>query len=822
MFVGKMIARLTSAPSSCASALLAIALTLAPASFGQPGNTFDLTGPKIEIDVTRAGTKLGIADVPNLLPGDRLWIHVDLPQDQSVRYLLVVAFLRGTTNPPPENWFTRAETWNRQTIAEGVTVIVPVDAQQAVLFLAPETGGDFSSLRAAVRSKPGVFVRATQDLNQASLDRTRSDRYLEDIKGSAGLDPKALHDRSVLLARTLGIKLEQQCFDKPADEQSSCLTQNTDQLVLDDGHTESMVAALTTGPSSDLMGAISATSIAGGGFYSAYVGAVVDLARILGNLHTAAYQYIPALALPKGSELNLKLNNPPSFRNPKSVLVVGLPAVEAAQLPPLRAVNAEEIFCLQKTPLVLPIEGAPLVYSTGIAHDFILRIKGKGGSTIDLPAKPDATQGGFVIDAHALPNASLDTEMTATLRGNWGFDAFDGPSFHLRSAHSSTWSVKPEDRGALIAGRADLLHVHSECAVCVADVTVQDDQHKSLKTTWKAVKPDELEIEVPLKDETTGLLKFQLKQFGMNGSDELVLQTYAEAAELEQFKINAGDQQGVLTGRRLDEVNSFELKGIRFVPTKLSRADKKDELQLAAANSSASAPLQTNEKLVAHVDLKDGRVLDLQTTVDNPRPKVELISKTVQPGASRSPVQLKGLDELAQDGRLSFFLKTDVPESFPRSEKIEVASVDDSFHVMLGVDDGNLILQNSQTLLAILDPLKSFGPSAFGHLRFRPVQAGGEAGDWQPLVTLVRIPSLKEIRCPGAPDKQCRLIGANLFLLDSVASDSEFAHSISVPIGFPDSTLNVPRPNGTLLYIKLRDDPGTVNPMVLAVLPDEE
>ncbi len=328
MFVGKMIARLTSAPSSCASALLAIALTLAPASFAQPGNTFDLTGPKIEIDVTRAGTKLGIADVPNLLPGDRLWIHVDLPQDQSVRYLLVVAFLRGTTNPPPENWFTRAETWNRQTIAEGVTVIVPVDAQQAVLFLAPETGGDFSSLRAAVRSKPGVFVRATQDLNQASLDRTRSDRYLEDIKGSAGLDPKALHDRSVLLARTLGIKLEQQCFDKPADEQSSCLTQNTDQLVLDDGHTESMVAALTTGPSSDLMGAISATSIAGGGFYSAYVGAVVDLARILGNLHTAAYQYIPALALPKGSELNLKLNNPPSFRNPKSVLVVGLPRRE--------------------------------------------------------------------------------------------------------------------------------------------------------------------------------------------------------------------------------------------------------------------------------------------------------------------------------------------------------------------------------------------------------------------------------------------------------------------------------------------------------------
>ena len=164
------------------------------------------------------------------------------------------------------------------------------------------------------------------------------------------MDPKALHDRSVLLARTLGIKLDQQCFDRPAEQQSTCLTQNTDQLVLDDGHTQSMVAALTSGPASDLMGALSATSMAGGGFYSPYVGAVVDLARILGNLHTAAYQYIPALALPKGSQLNLRLNNPPSFRSPKSVLVVGLPAVEASQLPPLRAVDPEQVSVPRKSP----------------------------------------------------------------------------------------------------------------------------------------------------------------------------------------------------------------------------------------------------------------------------------------------------------------------------------------------------------------------------------------------------------------------------------------------------------------------------------------
>src|SRR5215469_17319056 len=124
---------------------------------------FDLTGPKVEVRVQRAGTTLPIAEVPNLQPGDRLWIHPDLPESQSVRYLLIVAFLRGSTNPPPYDWFTRAETWNKQVRQEGIVVTVPKDAQQTLVFLAPETGGDFTSLRAAVRGKPGAFVRASQD-----------------------------------------------------------------------------------------------------------------------------------------------------------------------------------------------------------------------------------------------------------------------------------------------------------------------------------------------------------------------------------------------------------------------------------------------------------------------------------------------------------------------------------------------------------------------------------------------------------------------------------------------------------------------------------
>ena len=149
MAAGKILHRNISRLASYGLALTISMFGVIRTGFARPDNAFDLTGPKIEIHVTRAGKTLGIADVPNLLPGDRLWIHVDLPDDQAVHYLLVVAFLRGTTNPPPEDWFTRAETWNKQVESEGIVVTVPKDAQQALLFLAPETGGDFSSLRSA-------------------------------------------------------------------------------------------------------------------------------------------------------------------------------------------------------------------------------------------------------------------------------------------------------------------------------------------------------------------------------------------------------------------------------------------------------------------------------------------------------------------------------------------------------------------------------------------------------------------------------------------------------------------------------------------------
>ncbi len=784
---------------------------------------FDLIGPKVEVRVQRAGVTLPIAEVPNLQGGDRVWVHADLPDTQSVRYLMVIAFLRGSTNPPPESWFTRVETWSKAVHEEGVFVTVPQEAEEALVFLAPETGGAFSTLRAAVRGKPGAFVRAAQDLQQASLDRLRLEKYMEAVRETYTADPDQLKVHTTMLARSLGMKLDQQCFDKPSAQQVPCLTQNTDQLVLDDAHSQTMVATLTSGPSTDLLTQISSTPTARGGYYSPYIGAVVDVARILSTAHTAQYQYIPALALPHKDELNLRLNNPPSFRNPKSVIVIGLPPVRVAPPPPLRAVDGSQIFCAGKPSVVVAADGAPLVFASELAHNFVLHVDIKGAPGVDLPATPDPIRGGFIVETHALQSADLSGEVSGTLRGSWGFRTFEGPHYHFRTSRPSQWTVASKDASALIVGREDTLHLQSDDACCVSEVSLKDQQGKTVTAEWKSSKPDEIEIKVPLQKASAGWLTLQVKKFGLREIDEVPLHTYAEAGRLDTFSIHAGDADGLLKGTRLDQVESLDVNGIRFTPGALTRANQQDELKLTTADADAKTKLHPGDSLTIHATLKDARVLDLKSEVEAQRPAVTLLSKSIQVEQSSSPsaVKLGSQEELPQNGHLNFFLKTQAPENFLPAEKIEVATADESFRVTLSFKDGSLTPQDSKTVLAALDPMKLLGPSAFGPLKFRPVSGDGTNGDWQSLVNLVRVPLLTGVRCPSDPEKQCTLSGDKLFLLDSVSTDADFANPVKVPEGFVEDALAIPPPKGKTLYIKLRDDPQTIDTVALP-LPQPE
>jgi hypothetical protein len=530
---------------------------------------FDLAGPILDVKITRGAATLPVSQVPNLAAGDRIWIKADLPATQSAHYLLVAAFLSGSTNPPPESWFFPCKTWTGKCAQDGLTAIVPEGAQQVLVFLAPATGGDFKTLMGAVRGRPGAFVRTSQDLNQAALDRSRLQRYLSAIRAINGADSSKLVEAAPLLSRSLAIKVDEKCLDRMPQLQAPCLMQGRESLILNDGHSTSIVEALTAGPGSDLAMEASYTPQLSYGYYSPYIASVLDIARILDSFRTARYQYIPALASHDGARLALTLNAAPSFQSPMSVLVAALPAVETEQQPPLHAVNPKEVYCAGRSVLVLPVDGAPLVFSTGFAHDVTLSLAGKDGRSIDLPATADAAQGGYVIDTSPLRSAGLGDSVRASLQGFWGFERYRGPSFVLVNTHATTWELAAGDEDALVVGRQDTIHLQADSVQCVDGIMLKDPAGKELKVEWKATKPNELELRLPLHEAKPGAMSLWVTQNGVTQTQPVPLQTYYEAGHYDGFVMHAGDVQGFLTGSRLDEVVGLSVGGIAFVPGRI-------------------------------------------------------------------------------------------------------------------------------------------------------------------------------------------------------------------------------------------------------------
>ncbi len=229
------------------------------------------------------------------------------------------------------------------------------------------------------------------------------------------------------------------------------------------------------------------------GYYSPYIASVLDIAVILDSFHTAQYQYIPALASPHGKNLQLTLNTAPSFHNPKSVLVVALPAgSNARSCRRLHAVDPKEIYCARKTVLVLPVEGAPLV--------FFHRIRPRHDIELDRRRRQDARSAGArgtPLEAaswsipRSLGGAALgDSADARRLRGYWGFDAYRGPNFQLRNASAprpGSWRQATRQRSSW-DGKTTVHLPRHDSVSCVDTIMMKDPAGKEFEDRLEAAR----------------------------------------------------------------------------------------------------------------------------------------------------------------------------------------------------------------------------------------------------------------------------------------------------------------------------------------------
>ncbi|RIA37521.1 hypothetical protein DFR49_3407 [Hephaestia caeni] len=781
----------------CCSLLLGLAAAPAPARAAS--SPFDLAGPGLQVAVRHGGRTLPIARVPNLAESDRISIKLDLPERQGARMLLVAAFLRGATNPPPKDWFFKSKTWKKGGTELSLTV--PAGARQLVLFLAPDDNSDYDAIVEAVRDRPGTFVRASQELNQASLDRGRLDTFLRHIHRLEGSDPDRIATISPVLTQSLSVKLKTECLDQPTDLQAACLTQDREALLLADTHTSALAETLAGAPT-DLAYRISSTRQAGYGYYSPYIGVVRDIARLFGAFQSTQLQYIPALSRIDDDRVTLLLNAAPSFGRPASVMVVALPAIEPPRVPPLRHSATQGALCAAPG-TVLPIEGAPLVYATRYAQNMRLRVVRESGASLDLPVTADPTRGGYVLAAPAATWRGLGDTITGTLHGDWGFVPFDGPTFSLANPEAAAWHTVSRDAAVLPVGRDNALDLVGGAPACVDRITLADGR----VLTWKPTGGDRLTVTVPVPPAAPDALTLLVHPKGGGEAVSVALATTTEQLRLDRLTLRARDSEADLTGIGLDKVTAVTLGGLALRPGAIVRADGTDRLTLTAADPEKLAALDPGHRETATVTLADGRKRPLPVVVAAPRPAATLLGLTATPAVTQHQLQIAIADKkvVPLGAALTFSFRAAPTTRLTGRETIEIATADGRLSARIAPGAGYAV-QNDTIGVVKADLAATLGASAYGPIRFRILQ-DGVAGAWAPLATLVRLPTLDALQCD---DQACHLTGSDLYLLAAVATTADFAGAVAVPDGFTGTMIAVPRPADGRLFLRLRDDAGAI------------
>ncbi|WP_052200181.1 hypothetical protein [Terriglobus sp. TAA 43] len=764
---------------------------------------FDIQGPTIFVSVTRNGVTLPIAEVPDLLPNDHLKVRADLPSTQSNRLLLVVAFLRSATNEPPDDWFTRIETW-RPEGQRPTDISVPAGAQRAVMFLAPAREGDFDTLRSVVQKNPGVFSHAADTLFKASLQQQRIESYLAGMRTVAQEDDKVIAARSAKLASALVLKPNADCFKQPVDDQVDCLTQTSAPMLLDSGSEQTISAAISTGASSDFINEASQND---GGAYSAYVGTIIDLVHLLGQLHTAQYRYIPAITLPQGASLHTRLNTAPSFSNPLSVIGIALPPIQPSRLPDLHLSTPRQAFCLRNPEMVLPLRGSTIFYSTEFAHDLLLDF----GSKV-LPITADVLSGGLIRDP-ARPatgvsplTASADAPfIRARLRGRWGFDEFDGPELLFQRSEGVGWKIM---NGPFVAGQTFPQQLTANATACLHNVFLRQPDGTTDEVPFTISDDGSINLSVPVRDRTAGKYLLQLSQYGSVAPVALPFAEHAtEGGGVKLASLSKDGRSVFMTGKELDQIAAVSAAGQSL--TAASTITQND--------AAFSLPPQRKASVgdVLLVTYRDGRSQKISLSAEDAAAVLHVLS--FQPSVENPPgelaVELLTAGAIPLHSTLHFVVSSDGVVA--PTDRIEIATVNGEADAVLSFQQPEpaLVLEDAHTIVGGIDLDRKLGESAFGTLQIRMVRASGEKGAWVEFGTLVRRPHLSSVHCDV---KGCVLHGSEIFLMQEISATESFQGAVQVPRTAVEDNFSftAEKTHVKTLYCRLRD-----NPTITAAIP---
>ncbi len=264
--------------------------------------------------------------------------------------------------------------------------------------------------------------------------------------------------------------------------------------------------------------------------------------------------------------------------------------------------------------------------------------------------------------------------------------------------------------------------------------------------------------------------------------------------------------------------------GSRLLPSTLNRVENLDQL-LMNARRVHGEPGTRQAVCGARGTERRPRAESAASTVDPPRPRGRIAQQrrsggwrrsaaaraTGQPGRSASRRTAGLLSQVRRAGGLS-----------PRRERSKWPRPTPAFTPCWRLSDGSLMLEDARYRSGpAWSRSRASAPRHSGRCACAPIAADGAAGRLGSAGDVCAHARIQGIALPAMPSaKPCMLSGTDLFLAASFASTLRRSTTRRMfRPQFTGTQLVVPHPVNGVLYLKLRDDPATVQTLTLPVTP---
>ena len=135
-----------------------------------------------------------------------------------------------------------------------------------------------------------------------------------------------------------------------------------------------------------------------------------------------------------------------------------------------------------------------------------------------------------MVDARALQASSVSGTVTGQLRGEWGFDPWNGPDFAFTNSRPQEWTFANGETNAITAADKIALHLQADSVVCVQGVTVNTPQGAIEKATITRTPPRLLEVNLPVTKSSQGVYTLTVAEYGQTKTEKVPVHVYPPSA----------------------------------------------------------------------------------------------------------------------------------------------------------------------------------------------------------------------------------------------------------------------------------------------------